>query len=141
MTTRVERCRVCGGLFGYLARGVCGGCLERQEQDYERVRDYVRERRGAGVAEVAAAAEVDEAQVVAWVREGRLETLSGVPAPATCELCGSPTKGGARCADCNRRLLSGFRDPNAARAPTPAPPPPPPPERSPSPRMHSRRRG
>jgi predicted nucleic acid-binding Zn-ribbon protein len=69
----VERCRECGGLFAFLPRGVCAGCLDRREAAFVRVREWLYENRGAPLAVVAEATGVETGLIAQFVREGRLE--------------------------------------------------------------------
>jgi len=69
----VERCRECGGLFAFLPRGVCAGCLDAREAAFLRVREWLYENRGAPLAVVAEATGVESGLIAQFVREGRLE--------------------------------------------------------------------
>lgn len=68
----VERCRECGGLFAFLPRGICVGCLDAREAAFVRVRDWLYEHRGATVAELAEATGVDSSLIAEFIRDGRL---------------------------------------------------------------------
>jgi predicted nucleic acid-binding Zn-ribbon protein len=78
----VERCSECGGLFAHLPRGVCTGCLDRRENDFRTVRDWLRAHRGAGIPEASAATGVDEGVIVRFIREGRIEIVDPSSEPA-----------------------------------------------------------
>jgi predicted nucleic acid-binding Zn-ribbon protein len=78
----VQRCSECGGLFANMPRGVCTGCLDQREQDFRLVRDWLRDNRGAGIAEATEATGVDEGIIVRFIREGRIEILGPSSEPA-----------------------------------------------------------
>lgn len=109
--SRVECCRACGGLFPFLARGVCGECLGRSESEFELVRDFLRERPGARIAEVVQVTGVDEPVILRFIREGRLERLPGTEEAVTCELCDRAIGAGRHCDPCRARLLHAFAPP------------------------------
>ena len=71
----VEPCSSCGGLFANLPRGVCANCLDRRERDFRAVRDWLRDNRGAPIAQVSAATGVDEGIIVRFIREGRIDVV------------------------------------------------------------------
>jgi len=73
MGVNVEKCSGCGGLFQFLARGVCSPCLEHRESEFAVVRDWVRDNPGSSIGRASDATEIDEGRIAAWVREGRLE--------------------------------------------------------------------
>ena len=73
MSTNVEQCRSCKKLFPFLARGVCADWLKKTEDEFERVRVYLREYDGAAIARVAEETGVSERRIVGWMNEGRLE--------------------------------------------------------------------
>ena len=76
--TPVEACRVCGGLFPYLPRGVCAGCIDAREASYREVREWLLENRGASVVQACAATGVEESLILSFIREGRLGDADAV---------------------------------------------------------------
>lgn len=73
MSTNVEQCRSCRKLFPFLARGICGECITTTEDEFERVRDYLRENDGASISQISEGTDVSERSIVGWMNEGRLE--------------------------------------------------------------------
>lgn len=73
MSTNVEQCRSCKKLFPFLARGVCGDCIKKTEDEFERVRDYLRENDGAPISQISEETDVSERSIIGWMNEGRLE--------------------------------------------------------------------
>jgi predicted amidophosphoribosyltransferase len=113
--TRIATCEECGRLFPFLARGICGDCLERLERDFRAVRDHLREQPRARIPEVARATGVAEEVIYRFLREGRLEQVAPDDVLA-CEVCGAAITAGRHCAPCRERLLQGLRDAGAPRA-------------------------
>jgi hypothetical protein len=70
--TPVETCRDCGGLFGYLPRGICADCQDVREERFQAVRDHLRDNGDASITQTSDATGVDEGLIVAFIRDGRL---------------------------------------------------------------------
>ena len=70
--SRVEKCRDCGRLFGFLPRGLCAGCQDLREERFQTVKAYLERDGAASVRQVSADTGVDEGLIVGWIREGRL---------------------------------------------------------------------
>lgn len=104
MGVNVEKCSGCGGLFQFLARGVCSPCLEHRESEFAVVRDWVRDNPGSSIGRASDATEIDEGRIAAWVREGRLERYG---------LNQKSAEEQREDDDRRRRLLAGMDDPTA----------------------------
>lgn len=110
----VRNCRKCGRIFNYVAGPFyCPRCRESMEADFQRVKEYVREHRGATITEVAEECEVEVHQIHQWLREERLELTEGSGIVLQCESCGTLIKSGRYCDKCKKELTMGLR--NAAR--------------------------
>lgn len=97
----IKNCRSCGRIFNYVAGAViCPACREGQEAKFQEVKEYVREHKGAGIAEVAEACEVEPAQIRQWLREERLEVTEDSAVFLNCEFCGAPIRCGRFCEKC-----------------------------------------
>lgn len=97
----IKNCRVCGRIFNYIAGAViCPACRESQEAKFQEVKEYVREHKGAGIAEVAEACDVEPAQIRQWLREERLEVTEDSAVFLNCEFCGAPIRCGRFCEKC-----------------------------------------
>lgn len=71
----VQACTGCGRIHSFLPRGLCADCIDARETQYRAVRDWLSDNRGASIAEAAEATGVEETLILAFVREGRLETV------------------------------------------------------------------
>ena len=107
----VRNCRNCGRIFNYLSGTlICPGCKDALEAKFQEVKEYVSNHRGAGIAEVAEACDVDAAQIRQWLRDERLEVTEDSAIFLTCEGCGGPIRSGRYCDDCNNAMKRGFKD-------------------------------
>ncbi|MDR3090880.1 MAG: hypothetical protein LBU36_01590 [Clostridiales bacterium] len=77
MGGRRIRCSVCGGVFEHEAGipAICPDCVIREEEECRRVREYVRDNRGASAAQAAAATGVERSRIMRYLANGRLESL------------------------------------------------------------------
>ena len=106
----LRNCSECGGLFVFMGRDVCPKCIEKEEEDFDAVRKYVREHSGASVVEVAEATGIDEERILHFLREGRLIS-KGLRATAVfnCERCGKRIESGRFWRACAEELDSGLQ--------------------------------
>lgn len=107
----VKNCRKCGRIFNYVAGPfVCPACRDSLEADFQRVKEYVRENRGATISQVSEECEVEVSQINQWLREERLELTEGSAITLQCETCGAPITCGRYCDKCRRELAMGLNN-------------------------------
>lgn len=106
----VRNCRSCGKLFNYMGQGrsICPACVEKLEEKFFQVREYVRDNKNAGINEVAEANDVEVGQIKQWIREERLAFSSDSPIGIECENCGTTIKTGRFCKNCKDKLSNGL---------------------------------
>ncbi len=105
----VKNCRKCGRIFNYIAGPmICPQCLEKKEEEFQKVKQYIRENPDATVASTSEACEVEVQQIKQWVREERLTFSSAANTEITCERCGKPIMSGRFCDDCKKEMAKGL---------------------------------
>lgn len=110
----VRNCRKCGRIFNYVVGSpVCPACREALEADFQRVKEYIRQNRGATINQVSEECEVEISQIHQWLREERLELMEGSSITLQCETCGTAIMSGRYCDKCRRDLAMGLN--NAVR--------------------------
>lgn len=103
-------CDKCGRMFQTIADiKLCSRCRESDDDLFKVVREYVYDNPGATVPEVSEATEVTEKKILAFLREGRLET-KGDSMLIDCQKCGSPIASGKYCNNCTNEMSNGLRD-------------------------------
>lgn len=118
----VRNCRMCGRIYNHVVGpNICPSCRDKMEEKFQEVKEYIREHRGAGIAEVSEACDVDGAQIRQWLREERLELTEDSPIFLTCESCGGPIRSGRFCEHCAGSMTKGFQEVLKNHQPTPAP--------------------
>ncbi|MGI6227958.1 MAG: TIGR03826 family flagellar region protein [Peptococcales bacterium] len=104
----LRNCPECGKVFVYTIANLCPACREEEEMEFTRVKEYLYENPKIGIYELAGETQVDEAKIVRWIREGRIEgkNYSGLAVP--CERCGKSIFEGRYCPQCSNDLAKGF---------------------------------
>lgn len=111
----LRNCPQCGKVFMYMVRNLCPACIELEEQQYEDVRTYLRKNPGAQVEQIVEDTGVDEAKVMRWLRDGRLEVADAGGRPVlTCQRCGRRVEKGTLCPTCMQVLAQEIK---AAKGP------------------------
>lgn len=101
----VRNCRRCKRIFNYvMGPQICEACKKVEEDDFEKVREFVKEFPGATIQEVSAATEVSTALIYRFLREGRLEVSDESPITLQCENCGVRIRSGRFCVECSKKL-------------------------------------
>lgn len=79
--TTVQTCKECGKLFSFLPRGLCAGCIDYRESQYQLVREWLAENHGRTIAAVTEGSGVERKLITEFIDEGRLELIvDGSPA-------------------------------------------------------------
>lgn len=118
----VRNCRNCGRMFNYLGGpSICPVCKGKQEDDFQRVKEYIRENPGAQMAEIAEVNEVSVQQIQQWVREERLEFSKDSQISLNCEKCGEPIRTGRFCEKCKNSMANSLTDAFAKPIPVEVP--------------------
>ncbi len=118
----VQTCSRCRKFFNYIGgERICPACKEEVEKEFQKVKEYIRDNRGASVLEVARECEVSEKQIREWVREERLE-LSSRDGEFVCEKCGASITSGRFCDKCKNEMVDSLNSAIKKEAPKPEAP-------------------
>jgi len=103
-------CSECGKLFGSAGSNVCPDCLVKETEELELVKDFLRNNKSAGIAEISAATDVDSEKIIKFIKDGRLVTNTPVPGVGLkCERCDRPILSGRFCPNCAKNLSQKLR--------------------------------
>ena len=76
----VRNCMMGGRLFNYMGgTPICEACKGKMENDFQRVKEYIRENPGATIQQIAEDNDVTTHQIKQWVRDERLELTPDSP--------------------------------------------------------------
>lgn len=96
----LRNCPVCGKVFVKLSKNLCPDCIDKEEREFEEVRQYLKDNPGASVGEIFEVTGVEEDKILKWIREGRVEAYIGKGCVLTCKRCGSDIIAGNLCSKC-----------------------------------------
>lgn len=102
----VMNCTKCGKLFVRQSGGLCADCVRLDHLDFEKVRDFLRERRNVKTSpkDVETTIGVKADTVIRYIREGRLLVSEISKIEIECDSCGKPSSDGTICRDCRDEM-------------------------------------
>lgn len=105
----IRNCRKCGRIFNYVAGPhLCPSCREGLEALFQKVKEYIREHKGATITQVSEDCGVEISQIHQWLREERLELTDTTGITLLCDNCGASILSGRYCDKCKREVALGF---------------------------------
>ncbi len=106
----LRNCRKCGKMFNYIGIPVCPTCVEADEQDFKKVKEYLYQNPGSSMSEVSSVLDISIEKITRYLREGRLEIVGGSGNMILhCESCGKSINSGRYCDICSNDLSKGFK--------------------------------
>ncbi|MGQ9747738.1 MAG: MerR family transcriptional regulator [Candidatus Caldatribacteriaceae bacterium] len=105
----LAKCKRCGKIFNkVLEKDVCPECLDKEEEEFQKVRNFFREHPRAKLEEASQGTGVDKKIILQFLKEGRLQlSLSEeefLKEGLFCERCGKPILQGKLCVECRQKL-------------------------------------
>lgn len=100
----IRNCIRCGKIYKYDGFKICPSCRRLDEEDFQKVKDYLYEYPGANISEVHEGTGVDVDKIIEFLREGRLEIAGGGNLILECESCGVSINTGRFCNKCAAEL-------------------------------------
>ena len=107
----VENCSNCNKLFNYPGFGskYCPACKKIDEENKEKVKEYLREHGTANMFEITQATGVSDKDIKQFLRDGMLEIPDGSPVYIKCESCGCDIRSGRWCPACAARINTDLK--------------------------------
>lgn len=104
----IRNCPDCGKIFAYTNINLCPVCIQAEEEEFQRVKEYLYKNPQTGVHDLAEVTEVEEYKILRWLKIGRLQgkRFTGLSYP--CESCGRNIQEGRFCSNCSSELAKGF---------------------------------
>lgn len=96
----LRNCPVCGKLFVYTVRNMCPQCAKKDEENFEKVRQYLYDVPQATLEEITEKTGVPAKNVLEYLKEGRLMLKKSNRNILSCERCGAPILTGRYCDKC-----------------------------------------
>ena len=99
MASQLANCRKCGKLF-LRVKEICVDCYKKQEEDYEKIVDYLREFPGSSIQELSEETGVSIGQIREFILAERLLSSNFTNLSYPCESCGTTIQTGKLCFNC-----------------------------------------
>ncbi len=101
----IKNCPKCRKIFSpMVGQVICSDCIKEEEEEFEKVKGYLRENRGAGINIVSDETGVSIKKILKYLREGRLEITDEMVDFLKCEKCGISIKSGQYCRNCLEKV-------------------------------------
>ncbi len=102
---KTRKCMSCGGRMLYSPMGdfICSVCGRKEQDDYDKVWDYINEYGPSSVYVIHIATGVPEDVIVEMINQGRIGSAETVEGLHKCERCGSEIKSGRLCLTCMKK--------------------------------------
>lgn len=108
----VRNCKRCGHVFTYTGKSLCMTCLTEEQEDFEKVREFLFKHPNSTTIEVSDATDVEIKVITRFLKEGRLESEGLQLAEGdslTCEKCDRPISSGRYCEACLKEMQGDFK--------------------------------
>ena len=103
----LKNCKRCKKIFMHaVGPQLCDLCKQKEEEDFEKVRKFLRDYPGATIQEVSKATEVSAQLIYRFLRDGRIEVAADSPIALLCENCGVRITSGRFCVNCSKKLAN-----------------------------------
>ncbi|MGB9682847.1 MAG: hypothetical protein ACP5RW_09510 [bacterium] len=99
----LANCKECGRLFVKVSSDICPDCQREIEEDFEKVRRYLKDHPNPKITEIIEATGISDSRLNRFIRAGRLSIKP------VCESCGKPIESGRLCPECRMKLLSEIK--------------------------------
>lgn len=103
MAAQLMNCRKCGKLFLRI-KNVCDECYKKQEDDFKRVKDHLRDFPGSTIHELSEATGVSIAQIREFILANRILASNFMNLSYPCDMCSSMIQAGKKCSNCQDTL-------------------------------------
>ncbi len=105
----IRNCKRCGVIYQYSGNRLCHSCLEKDEEDFKRVKEYLDENLKATMTEISSDLEISVEKIRGFLRDGRIEILANSGNDLLrCDSCGTSISKGRFCGGCQAKLVRGI---------------------------------
>lgn len=106
----LRNCPECGGVFTYLRVNLCPACMNKDDEDFKKVRSFIIRNKHLGIPKIAEETGVSEEKILRYIRDGRIAIASVNEAVILkCEVCGKSITSGRLCEICSTKLSAGIK--------------------------------
>lgn len=108
----IRNCKRCGKVFNFTGSAVCAECKLSEQEDFEKVREYLFSHPNSTTLEVTKATGVDAKVISRLLREGRIladNIQASDGEELRCEKCGQAIVRGRFCEKCVEEMKNEFQ--------------------------------
>ena len=106
----LKSCKICGKLYQPDALShTCPNCAQKDEAEFNNIREYLYEHPHASIYEVATNLDVTINKIKHYLREGRIEIVEKDNRFLECEICGIPIRSGRYCDECVKNASHDYK--------------------------------
>lgn len=106
----IRNCRRCGKIFYFGRENLCPDCMKLEEQDFEKVRSFLKEFPGSKITDVITYTGVSDKKILRYLREGRIEILDQNQDFLKCLHCGKAISTGRYCKECYSKYSNTVKE-------------------------------
>jgi len=105
----IKNCSQCGKVFHGSNSNLCPECAEKDEENFLKVRNFIKDNPKVSVEVVVEATGVSEERIRDYLQRGRLD-IANLSGPALeCQRCGKPIYNGKYCVVCQAEISNTFK--------------------------------
>ncbi len=108
----LRNCRRCGKIYTFTGLPICKECHDKEEEEYEILRVYLREHPLAALSEASRDTGVPSEIIADFLRRGLLEGITRNEDVPRCAICKRPVISGGLCHECLGKMQ--YVDPKAS---------------------------
>ena len=108
----IRNCRRCGKVFNFVGSMVCNDCVQQEQEDFEKIRNYLFDHPNSITIDVSKATGVDPKVISRMLKEGRLladNIRVSDSDDLKCEKCGQAISKGRFCEKCVSEMKNDFQ--------------------------------
>jgi len=105
----IRNCDKCGRAYQGTNPELCRNCLAEMEDDFTKVRGFVKDNPHVALDVVVEATGVDEKTVRMFVRQGRIDFSDSAGPILECQRCGKPIYRGDYCVLCASEISNRLK--------------------------------
>ena len=99
-----ENCKRCGNLYNKTIKDICPKCVEKEEEDYKKVRIFLKRKKNVEMKIVSEETKVDLELIYQFLQDGRIVLSDGAQAGYPCKQCNTLIQTGSICTSCTNQL-------------------------------------
>lgn len=105
-----KNCIICSKLYQSInSKDICPNCEEKDELNFDIIRDYLLSHPRASVFEVVSVLDVPISMIKHYLREYRLEIVEKEHSFLSCETCGRSIPSGRLCDECFKSSSHNYK--------------------------------